>query len=30
LGELLAPGYRQLNKRYGKARAIEILKQFIV
>jgi hypothetical protein len=30
LGELLAPGYRQLNKRYGKAQALEILKQFVV
>jgi hypothetical protein len=30
LGELLAPGYQQLNKRYGKARALEILKQFVV
>lgn len=30
LGELLAPGYQQLSKRYGKAQAIEILKQFAV
>ncbi|MDH4328174.1 MAG: hypothetical protein OEV77_06620 [Nitrospira sp.] len=30
LGELLAPGYRQLSKRYGKDQAIEILKQFAV
>lgn len=30
LGELLAPGYRQLNKRYGKAQALETLKQFVV
>lgn len=30
LGELLAPGYRQLNKRYGKAQALEILKQFVL
>jgi len=30
LGELLAPGYRQLNKKYGKAQALEILTQFVV
>jgi hypothetical protein len=29
LGKLLAPGYRQLNKKYGKAQVLEILKDFV-
>jgi hypothetical protein len=30
LGELLAPAYRQLNKKFGKAPAMEMVKQFVM